>query len=58
MLNILQILSLPFLGFCFVAMTAAFGFMTFRDYAREQHKKKDAAKGNNKLKAKGVRRRL
>ena len=54
MIELLQALSLPFLGFCFIAMTAIFASMTFKDHARERREREDAA--NDKIK--GARRRV
>lgn len=58
MIEILQILSLPILGFCLIAMTVAFAYMTFRDHAREREReRKDAEKVRDKAQRKGGRRR-
>ena len=58
MIELLQALSLPFLGFCLIAMTAIFAFMTFKDHARERREREDAANDKNKGQIKGARRRV
>lgn len=43
MLDVLQMLSLPFLALGFIALVTGLGYLTFRDYAREAREQRQGA---------------